>query len=54
MALAGLWERFEWPDGTVTRTLRIVTTDADSMMAEIHDPGESAAPNQSPECGGEC
>jgi hypothetical protein len=31
-------EGFKWPDGTVTHTLRIVTTNANSMMAEIHDP----------------
>ena len=38
MALVGLWEGFKWPDDTVTRTLKIVTMNANSMMAEIRDP----------------
>lgn len=37
MAFAGLWEGFKWPDGTVLRTFTIVTTDANAMMAELHD-----------------
>jgi putative SOS response-associated peptidase YedK len=37
MAFAGLWESFRWPDGDVTRTFTIITTDANAMMAELHD-----------------
>jgi putative SOS response-associated peptidase YedK len=37
MAFAGLWEGFRWPDGEVTRTFTIITTDANAMMAELHD-----------------
>jgi putative SOS response-associated peptidase YedK len=37
MAFAGLWEGFRWPDGTVTRTFTIITTDANQMIAELHD-----------------
>ncbi len=37
MALAGLWEWFRWPDGTVTRTFTIITTNANATMAELHD-----------------
>ena len=35
MAFAGLWEGFKWPDGTVTRTFTIITTNANEMMAEF-------------------
>ena len=37
MAFAGLWEQFEWPDGTVLRTFTIITANANAMMAELHD-----------------
>jgi putative SOS response-associated peptidase YedK len=37
MAFAGLWEGFKWPDGTVQRTFTIITTNANTMMAELHD-----------------
>ena len=37
MAFAGLWEGFKWPDGTVLRTFTIITTNANAMMAELHD-----------------
>jgi putative SOS response-associated peptidase YedK len=37
MAFAGLWEGFKWSDGTVMRTFKIITTTADTMMAELHN-----------------
>lgn len=37
MAFAGLWEGFKWPNGTVQRTFTIITTNANAMMAELHD-----------------
>jgi putative SOS response-associated peptidase YedK len=37
MAFAGLWEGFRWPDGDVTRTFTIITTDANAKLAELHD-----------------
>ncbi len=37
MAFAGLWEGFRWPDGTVTRSFAIITTDASPDVAELHD-----------------
>ena len=37
MAFAGLWEGFRWPDGTVLRTFTIITTNANAMIAELHD-----------------
>jgi putative SOS response-associated peptidase YedK len=37
MAFAGLWEGFRWPDGTVTRSFVIITTDANPDVAELHD-----------------
>ena len=37
MALAGLWEGFNRLGATVTRTFTIVTTNANTMMAELHD-----------------
>jgi putative SOS response-associated peptidase YedK len=38
MAFAGLWEEgFKWTDGTVQRTFTIITTNANAMMAELHD-----------------
>jgi putative SOS response-associated peptidase YedK len=37
MALAALWEGFRWPDGTILRTFVIITTNANTVMADIHD-----------------
>jgi putative SOS response-associated peptidase YedK len=37
MAVAGLWEAFRWPDGTITHTYCIITTAANSLIAPIHD-----------------
>jgi putative SOS response-associated peptidase YedK len=37
MAFAGLWEAFRWPDGSILRTFVIITTDANTVMADIHD-----------------
>jgi putative SOS response-associated peptidase YedK len=37
MAFAGLWEGFHWPDETITRTFTIVTTNASSDVACLHD-----------------
>ena len=37
MALAGLWEGFKWPDGTVLRTFTIMTTNANEMVGELHN-----------------
>ena len=37
MAFAGLWEGFRWPDGNVTRSFAIITTDASPDVAELHD-----------------
>ena len=37
MAFGGLWEGFKWPDGTVQRTFTIMTTNANAIMAELHD-----------------
>ncbi len=37
MAFAGLSEGFRWPDGTVTRSFTIITTDASPDVAELHD-----------------
>jgi putative SOS response-associated peptidase YedK len=36
MALAGLWESFKWPTGDITRTYCIITTAANSLVAQIH------------------
>ena len=36
MAFAGLWEGFRWPDGTVERTLTIITTNANAIVCELH------------------
>jgi putative SOS response-associated peptidase YedK len=37
MALAGLWEAFKWPNGDITRTYCIITTEANSLVAPIHN-----------------
>jgi putative SOS response-associated peptidase YedK len=36
IAFAGLWEGFRWPDGTITRSYTIITTNANSDVAELH------------------
>ena len=43
MAVAGLWESFRLPDGTITRTYCIITTNANSLnrastSAKVRDP----------------
>jgi putative SOS response-associated peptidase YedK len=37
MAFAGLWEGYRWPDGNVTRSFTIITTDASADVAGLHD-----------------
>jgi putative SOS response-associated peptidase YedK len=37
LALAGLWEGWKSPDGETVRTFAIITTDADTEMAALHD-----------------
>jgi putative SOS response-associated peptidase YedK len=37
MAFAEIWEAFRWPDGAVTKTFTIITTNANAMMAELHN-----------------
>jgi SOS response associated peptidase (SRAP) len=37
MAFAGLWEGFRWPDGAITRTFTIVTTNASADVAGLRD-----------------
>ena len=37
MAVAGLWEAFRWPDGTITRTYCIITSEPNSLISPIHD-----------------
>jgi putative SOS response-associated peptidase YedK len=36
IAFAGLWEGFRWPDGTITRSYTIITTNANADIAELH------------------
>lgn len=37
MVFAGLWEGYKWPDGTITRTFTILTTNANATVPELHD-----------------
>lgn len=37
MAFAGLWERWRTPDGKVLHSFTIITTDANELMAPVHD-----------------
>ncbi len=37
MAVAGLWESFTHPDGTIERSYCVVTTEANALIAPIHD-----------------
>jgi putative SOS response-associated peptidase YedK len=37
LALAGLWEGYRSPDGTVTRSYCVITTEANELVATIHD-----------------
>jgi putative SOS response-associated peptidase YedK len=37
MALAGVWERWRPPDGGVVRSYAVVTTDANELVAPLHD-----------------
>ena len=37
MAFAGLWEGYKWPDGTVTRSFTIITTNANETVGELRD-----------------
>ncbi len=36
-AFAGLWERWKGPDDQVVRSCTIITTDANDLVAEVHD-----------------
>jgi putative SOS response-associated peptidase YedK len=37
MALAGVWERWRAPDGGVVRSYAVITTDANELVAPLHD-----------------
>ncbi len=37
MGVAGLWEAFRRPDGAIDRSYCIITTDANALIAPIHD-----------------
>jgi putative SOS response-associated peptidase YedK len=37
MAMGGIWESWKAPDGTILRTACIITTQANDLMAGIHD-----------------
>jgi len=37
MAVAGLWEAIRWPARKISRTYCIITTEANSLVAPIHD-----------------
>jgi putative SOS response-associated peptidase YedK len=37
MAFAGLREAFKWPHGDVTRSYCVITTEASSLVAPIHN-----------------
>ena len=37
LALAGVWESWTAPDGTIVRTVCLLTTQANALMAPVHD-----------------
>ena len=37
MAMAGLWESWKAPDGSVRRTVCLITTEANDVMKPVHD-----------------